>query len=166
MAGRDIGAALFLLVSAVLLLWFVIPAETIPGDEGELPQAFMPSLAAVALAAAAALILLRAAAALLRDRRSGKTAIAAPAREDGPAPPEEAAIGGAFWAVLAGSLLFFTLILVLLEQMGFIAGSGAAILVVGLAFNRRSVVAVGALAILLPAASHVLVLYGLGLALP
>ena len=40
MAGRDIGAALFLLIGAALLLWFVIPAETISGDEGELPQAF------------------------------------------------------------------------------------------------------------------------------
>ena len=71
MAGRDIGAALFLLIGAALLLWFVIPAETISGDEGELPQAFMPSLAAVTILVAAALSLIRATTTHTRERRSG-----------------------------------------------------------------------------------------------
>ena len=166
MAGRDTGAALVLLIGAVLLLWFVIPAQTIPGDEGELAQSFMPSLAAVTILAAAALILVRAAAGAVRKRQSG--AAPNPPAESGTAPamPEEAAIGRPFWMVLGGTVLGFSIILALLELFGFLAGSAAGILIFGLAFRRRSLVTFVVLAVLLPAASYVLALHGLGLALP
>ena len=173
MAGRDIGAALFLLIGAALLIRIVIPAETIPGDEGELAQAFMPTLAAVTIAAAASLVLIRAVAARFRDSRAaaattGEATHGGPEREAVPAEPEQGPIDRVFWMVLAGGALLFVLVLALVGQLGYLIGSGATILLFGLAFNRdrRAWVSIIALAVLLPPAAHVLVLYGLGLALP
>ena len=153
MAGRDIGAALFLLIGAALLIRIVIPSETIPGDEGELAQAFMPTLAAVTIAAAAT---------------AGEATHGGPEREAVPAEPEQGPIDRVFWMVLAGGALLFVLVLALVGQLGYLIGSGATILLFGLAFNRnrRAWVFIIAVAVLLPPPAHVLVLYGLGLALP
>ena len=168
MAGRDIGAALFLIVCAVALIWLIIPAETIPGDEGELPQAFMPTLAAAAILVAAALVLTRAALGRARERRAGRGP-AAPGGEavEGPAAaPEHQPIDRVFWAVLAGATLLFGLALAVLGRFGFLAGSAVAILAFGLAFHRGAWRAIAVLAVALPAAAYFLVLHVLGLALP
>lgn len=170
MAGRDIGAALFLIVCAVALIWLVIPAETIPGDEGELPQAFMPTLAAAAILVAAALVFTRAALGRARERKAGRAAAAAVAGgeavEGQAAAPEHQPIDRVFWAVLAGATLLFGLALAVLGRFGFLAGSAVAILAFGLAFHRGAWRAIAVLAVALPAAAYFLVLHVLGLALP
>ena len=168
MAGRDVGAALFLIVCAVALIWLVIPAETIPGDEGELPQAFMPTLAAAAILVAAVLVFTRAAIGRARGRKAGRAA-AVPggeAVEGQAATPEHQPIDRVFWAVLAGTTLLFGLALAVLGRFGFIAGSAVAILAFGLAFRRGAWRAIAVLAVALPAAAYFLVLHVLGLALP
>ena len=164
MAGRDIGAALFLLAGAALLIVFVIPAETIPGDEGELPQAFMPTLAAAAILVAAALVFARAARERARERNAGRVGDEAVAGQA--AAPEHQPIDLLFWAVLAGATLLFGLVLAVLDQLGFLAGSAVAILAFGLAYRRGAWMALAVLAVLLPAVAYFLVLHGLGLALP
>ena len=169
MAGRDIGAALFLIACAVALIWLVIPAETIPGDEGELPQAFMPTLAAAAILVAAALVFTRAALERARERRAGRAATAVAggeAAEGQAAAPEHQPIDRVFWAVLAGATLLFGLALAVLDRFGFLAGSAVAILAFGLAFHRGAWRAIAVLAVALPAAAYFLVLHVLGLALP
>ena len=172
MAGRDIGAALFLIVCAVALIWLVIPAETIPGDEGELPQAFMPTLAAAAILAAAALVFTRAALERVRERKTGRAVAVAVAEAGGEAvegqaaAPEHQPIDRVFWAVLAGATLLFGLVLAVLDRFGFLAGSAVAILAFGLAFHRGGWRAIAVLAVALPAAAYFLVLHVLGLALP
>ena len=166
MARRDIGAALFLLAGAVLLVWIVIPAETIPGDEGELAQAFMPNLAAVTILVAAALVLVRAGAERARERRAVPAQGTGEQPAAGAAEPERQPIDRVFWTVLVGAILVFGLVLAVLGRFGFLVGSGAAILAFGLVFSRRAWVGIAALAVLLPAASYYLVLHGLGLALP
>ena len=167
MAGRDIGAALFLLSGAALLIWLVIPAETIPGDEGELPQAFMPTLAAAAILAAAALVFARATLERSRGRNDGRAAaVGEPAPAEPVAAPEHHPIDRVFWTVLAGATVLFGFILAVLGQLGFLAGSAVAILAFGLAFDRGAWLALVVLAVLLPAVAYFLVLHGLGLALP
>ena len=171
MAGRDIGAALFLIACAVALIWLVIPAETIPGDEGELPQAFMPTLAAAAILVAAAFVFTRAALERARERRAGRAATAAAvaggaAAEGQAAAPEHQPIDRVFWAVFAGATLLFGLALAVLDRFGFFAGSAVAILAFGLAFHRGAWRAIAVLAVALPAAAYFLVLHVLGLALP
>ena len=167
MAGRDIGAALFLLAGAALLVGVVIPAETIPGDEGELAQAFMPTLAAAAIAIAAGLILVRAVSERVRARRGTHSGPEVPEVPD-PASvePERQPIDRFFWSVLAGATLLFGLVLAALGGYGFLVGGGASILAFGLVFGRRRWPSVLALAVLFPAAAYFLVLHGLGLALP
>ena len=167
MAGRDIGVALFLLGGAALLIWMVIPAETIPGDEGELPQAFMPTLAAAAILAAAALVLARAVLERARERKSGRAAAVGDDAVAGQvAAPEHQPIDRVFWAVLAGASLLFGLVLAVLGHFGFLAGGAVAILAFGLAFRRGAWLALAVLAVVLPAVAYFLVLHGLGLALP
>ncbi len=167
MAGRDIGAALFLLVGAALLVGVVIPAETIPGDEGELAQAFMPTLAAAAIAAAAGLILARAVSDRSRVRRGGASrADDEEVPDPASAEPERQPVDRFFWSVLAGATLLFGVVLAVLGEFGFLAGGGVSILAFGLVFSRRSWPALAVLAFLFPAAAYFLVLHGLGLALP
>ena len=168
MTGRDLGAALFLIVCAVALIWLIIPAETIPGDEGELPQAFMPTLAAAAILAAAALVFTRAVLERARERKAGHAAAVTggEAVEGQAAAPEHQPIDRVFWAVLAGTTLLFGLALAVLGRFGFLAGSAVAILAFGLAFQRRAWRALAVLAVALPAAAYFLVLHVLGLALP
>jgi len=167
MAGRDIGAALFLLAGAVLFIVFVIPAETIPGDEGELPQAFMPTLAAAAILVAAALVFARATLERARRRNAGRVAaVGDEAAAEPVTAPEHQPIDRVFWTVLAGASLLFGLVLAVLGHFGFLAGGAVAILAFGLAFRRGAWMALAVLAVLLPTVAYFLVLHGLGLALP
>ncbi len=157
-AGRDAAAALVSLIGAILLIWVVIPAETIPGDEGELSQAFMPSLAA-------AVILVTAVVTLFRTSRRGWEP---PDHDTGSSglTPEEMPVDRIFWGVLAGALVIFTVVLFLIDRFGHLPGSMAAILFFGLVFNRRAWIGIAALAIAFPVVVHIAVFHGLGLSLP
>lgn len=149
----DIGSALCVLAVALALIFFVIPAQTIPGDDGELSQAFMPTLAATMAAAASVLMLFQAA----RTRLAVKSKPAA-AKDN---PPDSR-----FWMVFAAATMLFLFSLVAIRYLGFVIAGTLTIAAFGLLFNRRAWKSIAVLSVLFPIVTYVLVRQGLGLALP
>ncbi|MCL6285600.1 tripartite tricarboxylate transporter TctB family protein [Ruegeria sp. 2012CJ41-6] len=147
--------ALALIISAAIVLLFVIPGQTTEGFEGEFSQAVMPY-------AAATLILLSSVALLFRSIHSLRVGYAPPTEGEVLEVPADRV----FWAVCGLGVAIFVVALIVLDTVGFILGGAALIAAVGLAFNHRKAIWIAVLALLFPSVMALLIRYGLGLVLP
>ena len=143
----DVAAGLVLAAAAAAAALWVIPEQAVPGDEGEIAPALLPTLAAVAVAVFA---LVQALATALG--RSGE-----PVDFDGRAVLFAVAATAALAAAVA-----------LIAWAGFRVGGVVAIAAIGLAMRPARSVAVWLLVVaaVLPLATYALAWHGLRLALP
>ena len=155
-AGKDAFLGVVFALAGLLLLVWIIPAETIPGDDEELSQAFMPSVAAWLFMACGVFLALKG---LVHMRVAGSE----PATlETSDADATDLLFAK---ALCVGSVALFGALLAI-YVLGFLVGGALAIFAFVLAFDRTRLLGGAVIAIAVPPVLYALAWHGLRLALP
>jgi hypothetical protein len=150
----DFVSAIAIIAGSAILIFHVIPSQTIKGFPGEFPQTFMPILASAIMFIASTALAARSLIAWRLRRRNGQIG------RDAEGSARDA------WITAIGLSAAFVVVLAVLSRFGFLLGGAFAIMTFGLLFNHRRPVSIVLLAIALPPVAHFLAINGLGLSLP
>ena len=149
MRKADIVAAIFLVVTGLVMVFIIIPAQTYPGEEYGVPPATVPTAAMVIVTVMAGILLIQ----RLFDRKKNQTDTPAPIRRHQ-------------WLHIAGFTTLLFVGLAAIKFLHFIPGGILILAVLMIVTGQRKPLTIIFVAVPIPCLVYAALWYGLRIPLP